>query len=86
MIFGWLGFALIQLFYVPQVVKSLKTREVTGLSLSAWLILWTGLFFYLIYSILRRDPVFITGNSLGLLQAGFQIGLILRFRNRPRGQ
>jgi MtN3 and saliva related transmembrane protein len=79
-LFGWLGLGLIQVFYVPQIIKTFKTRDVRGLSLSAWIILWSGLFCYLIYSITRRDPVFITGQGIGLLQTSLLIGLILKFR------
>ncbi len=41
-ILGWLGFALMQVFFLPQTLKILKTKRVTGLSLPAWLILWLG--------------------------------------------
>jgi len=37
---GWLGFVLIQLFYLPQIRKTLRTRDVQGLSLPAWVVLF----------------------------------------------
>lgn len=77
---GWLGFALVQVFYVPQVIKIVRTRDVSGLSLSAWVILWLGLFFYLIYSVFQRDPVFIAGNAIGVVQSSLMIGLLLKYR------
>ena len=78
--FGWVGFALLQIFYIPQTVRILRTRNVTGLSLMAWVILWLGLFCYVLYSIVRRDVVFIAGNAAGLIQTSLQIGLILKYR------
>ena len=80
LIFGWLGFALLQVFYVPQTVKMLRTRNVEGLSLTAWGILFVGLVSYVIYSFWIRDIVFIAGNIAGVIQTLLQIGLILKYR------
>lgn len=77
---GWIALALFQAFYVPQSLRMLRSRQVEGLSLTAWLILWLAMALYLAYSIARHDVVFIAGNSLGLAQTSFQISLILRFR------
>ncbi|MBI4295158.1 MAG: hypothetical protein HY669_03220 [Chloroflexi bacterium] len=81
-VFGWLGFSLFLIFYAPQTIKMLKTRDVRGLSVSAWVILWLGLFSYLVYSIALRNVVFTAGNAIGLAQASLQLVLILRYRNR----
>lgn len=78
---GWLGFGLIQLFYIPQIIRTLRTRDVSGLSLFSWVVLWLGLLGYLVYSAWRRDPVFVAGNAIGLLQTSFQLGLIWRYRS-----
>ncbi len=82
--FGWIGMVLLQSFYLPQTVKIIKTRDVSGLSLLAWFMLWCGLLSYLIYSIYVRDMVFTAGNAAGLLQSTVVIGLMLRYRNRPQ--
>lgn len=79
-ILGWIGFILVEAFYVPQVIKTVRTRSVAGFSLTAWGILWLGMVFYLIYSITIHDPVFTVGNSVGLAAASFQIALILKYR------
>ena len=77
---GWLGFVLIQLFYLPQIRKTLRTRDVQGLSLPAWVVLWLGILSYLVYSVWRRDRVFVAGNAMGLLLTSLQIGPILKYR------
>ena len=77
---GWLGFGLFQLFYIPQIVRTVRTRDVKGLSLFSWTVLWLGLLASLVCSVWRRDPVFIAGNAMGLLQSSFQLGLIWRYR------
>mgnify|MGYP001817966261 CR=1 FL=1 len=37
--------------FVPQVYKTLKTKEVKGISLSMYLVLFVGMVFWLIYGI-----------------------------------
>ena len=78
---GWLGFGFIQLFYIPQIIRTLRTRDVKGLSLFSWAVLCLGLLASLVYSTWRRDPVFMAGNAIGLLQTSFQLGLIWRYRS-----
>jgi len=79
-IIGWVGFALIQTFYLPQTVKILRSHDVSGLALPSWFILAIALLCYLVYSISIHDPIFIAGNALGALQAVLMIGLILKYR------
>lgn len=79
-ILGWIGFVLVEAFYVPQLIKTLKTRDVSGFSLTAWGVLWLGMAFYLVYSIIIHDPVFTVGNAVGLAASSIQIALILRYR------
>lgn len=79
-IVGWVGFALIQTFYLPQIIKILKSHDVSGLALPSWFILTVALVFYLIYSISIHDLIFIAGNAVGALQAIIMIGLILKYR------
>ncbi len=81
-IFGWLGFVTMQIFFVPQTMKILRTRDVSGLSLPAWVLLWLGFAFYVTYSVAVNDVVFIVGNAMALLQTSLQIGLILKYRGR----
>ena len=81
-VFGWLGFSLFLVFYAPQTIRMLRTKDVSGLSLSAWVILWLALLSYLVYSIAIKNVVFTAGNGIGLFQASVQLGLILKYRNR----
>ena len=81
-VLGWIGLGLVQTFYLPQTIKIIRTKQVVGLSLLSWVILWVGLFFYLVYSIYVGDKVFTVGNSAGMLQSTLVIWLILRYRAR----
>ncbi len=85
-IVGWAGFALTQIFYIPQTIKILRSRDVSGLSLSSWFILAIALLCYLIYSIYRDDLVFIVGNAAGMTQSLLMIALILKFGKKQAAQ
>lgn len=78
-IVGWAGFALTQIFYIPQTFKILRNRDASGLSLPSWFILAIALLCYLIYSVYRHDTVFIVGNAAGMAQSLLMIALILKF-------
>jgi uncharacterized protein with PQ loop repeat len=79
-IVGWAGFALTQIFYIPQIVKIVRSHNVTGLALPSWFILTVALLCYLIYSVWRHDLVFTVGNAAGMVQSLSMIVLIMRYR------
>jgi uncharacterized protein with PQ loop repeat len=77
---GWAGFALTQIFYIPQIIKILRSHDVSGLALPSWFILAIALLCYLIYSVWRHDLVFTVGNAAGMVQSLLMIVLMLRYR------
>jgi uncharacterized protein with PQ loop repeat len=79
---GWAGFALTQIFYIPQIVKIVRSHDVSGLALPSWFILTVALLCYLIYSIWRHDLVFTVGNAAGTVQSISMIALIMKYRER----
>ena len=79
-IVGWAGFALTQIFYIPQIIKILKSHDVSGLALPSWFILAIALLCYLIYSIWRHDLVFTVGNAAGMVQSLSMIALLMKYR------
>ena len=79
-IVGWAGFALTQIFYIPQIIKILKSHDVSGLALPSWFILAVALLCYLIYSVWRHDLVFTVVNAAGMVQSLSMIVLMLRYR------
>jgi uncharacterized protein with PQ loop repeat len=79
-IVGWAGFALTQIFYIPQIVKIVRSHDVSGLALPSWFILTVALLCYLIYSIWRHDLVFTVGNAAGMVQSLSMVALIMRYR------
>jgi lipid-A-disaccharide synthase-like uncharacterized protein len=80
---GWIAVVLTQVFYVPNTLRILRTRDVEGYSLFAWLLLCAGLGCYLVYFASRGDPVGIVANLTGALGSGLTAFCVWRWRVRP---
>jgi uncharacterized protein with PQ loop repeat len=67
---GWIAVVLTQVFYIPNTLKILRTRDVQGYSLAGWAMLTAGLSCYLVYFAARADVVGIVANCCGIAGAG----------------
>lgn len=56
--------------FVPQVWRTWKTRDVSGISLPTYLIITIGLALWLIYGILRGDLPLIVANAVMVVLTG----------------
>ena len=65
--------------FLPQVVKTIRTRHTADLSLLMYVILTVGLFLWLVYGYLRRDVPLIAANSISFTLSA--IILILKIRH-----
>ncbi|MDP6430221.1 MAG: SemiSWEET transporter [Rhodospirillales bacterium] len=77
-----LGFAaalLTTIAFLPQAVKSWRSRSTRDVSLGMLLILVTGIILWLAYGILRVDPPIIAANGVTLFLAGSILVCKLRF-------
>lgn len=68
-ILGLLAGALTTISFLPQVVKTWKTRSAKDLSLGMFLIFWMGVILWLTYGILIEDTPIIVANALTLTLA-----------------
>jgi MtN3 and saliva related transmembrane protein len=64
--------------FVPQVVRTLRTRDTSAISFWMYLLFVIGILLWLTYGILRTDPVIISANAVTLVLAG--IVLIMKIR------
>ena len=55
--------------FLPQVYKTWKTKDVSGLSLPMLLIFFIGIVLWLIYGILRESPSMIFANSITVMSS-----------------
>ena len=63
-LFGYTAAALTTFAFVPQAVKSVRSRDTKSISLSTFVVFTIGVVFWLIYGILRKDSALILANSI----------------------
>ncbi|MEO8538286.1 MAG: SemiSWEET family transporter [bacterium] len=73
---GWVAVVLTQVFWFPNISKILRTRDVDGYSLIAWVIMLCGLSCWLLYFAAKGDVVGIVANVSGVTGAGITTACI----------
>ncbi len=79
----WLGVAagtLTTLSFVPQVLKTWRTKSVEDVSLWMLLAFNAGLLMWLLYGIFTRKPAIIYANTMTLVLALSLLGMKIRYR------
>lgn len=79
-ILGITGSAIMCISAIPQIIRTYQTKCTTGLSISYFAILITGMLLILSYALYKKDIVFILGNVLSLLLTGILIAMCLWYR------
>ena len=81
-IFGYFAAFFTAVSFMPQAIKTVKTRETAGLSLLTYLFLFLGSLSWFIYGVHLTDyPLMIT-NSLTTVFTGIIFYLILSEKNK----
>lgn len=81
-VIGWIAVVLTQVFYIPNTVRILRTRDVRGYSLLGWLLLFSGLVCFLVYFTAQGDAVGIVANVCGVTGSGSTAFCIWLWRGR----
>ena len=79
-IIGWLAATLSTIQFIPQVVKSLKTKETKDLSLGTFLIIVAAASSWILHGIYKEDAVIITANILALVSALIIVALKIIYK------
>lgn len=66
-IIGSVAATLTMLSFVPQIIKSLRTKSVKDVSLFTLVQLSLGVALWIIYGVYRRDPIIICANLVSLM-------------------
>lgn len=69
--------------FVPQVWRTWKTRDVSGISLSTYLIITVGLALWLAYGILKDDLPLMIANAAMVVLTGAITVMKIMFERRP---
>lgn len=65
--------------FVPQVWRTWKTRDVSGISLASYLVITVGLALWLVYGWVRGDLPLIVANSVMVILTGAITVMKLKF-------
>ena len=79
-VIGWIAVVLTQVFYIPNTLKILRTKDVQGYSLTGWSMLAVGLACYLVYFAAEGDLIGVVANVCGVTGAGLTTYCIWRWR------
>ncbi len=72
--------ALTTAAFLPQVIKTWRTRQTRDISLAMFLVLCTGIVLWLIYGVLRDDLALVVGNAITLVLAGTILAFKVRYK------
>ena len=77
---GFVAGALTTASFLPQVLKSWSTRDLSGISLRMYGLFTTGVALWLVYGLLVGNRPIVLWNAVTLLLAGTVLALKLRHR------
>lgn len=66
--------------YLPQAIKTIKTRQTKDLSSGMYIILIIGLLLWLIYGSIIKDVPIIVANSITLLLASIILTIKIKYK------
>ncbi|NBV06909.1 MAG: glutathione synthetase [Proteobacteria bacterium] len=67
---GYIGAFLTTTSFLPQAIKTIKTRDTSGISLVMYLMFVTGVCFWLAYGFLIHSQILIISNSIVFFLSG----------------
>jgi len=79
-VIGLIAAACTTFAYVPQAVKTIKTKDTKSLSLLTYWIMTVGIVLCLSYGILKNDLPIIIANTITLLFAGIILILKIKYK------
>ena len=80
-IFGYVAAFCTAISFLPQAVKTIKTKDTNGLSLLTYLFLFFGSLSWFVYGIVLADIPLMSTNFLTTIFTGIILFLILRGKN-----
>lgn len=85
-IIGNTAAALTTISFLPQAIKTIKTKDTGGLSFPMYLMFVTGVSLWLVYGMMNNQMPIIIGNLITLVLAGIIFGFMLKdlLKNRHK--
>lgn len=76
---GYIAAILTTLSFFPQAIRTIKTKDTSGLSLLMYSLFTIGILFWLIYGIQLGELPIILANAVTLLLSSIILGMKLRY-------
>ncbi|PIT86971.1 MAG: hypothetical protein COU33_00230 [Candidatus Magasanikbacteria bacterium CG10_big_fil_rev_8_21_14_0_10_43_6] len=68
--------------FIPQSLKIIKTKHTKDLSLGMYSILTLGIFLWLVYGVLLKNPPIIIANAISLVFCSTTLVLVFKYSGR----
>jgi len=81
---GWIATILFSIMIVPQMIKTLNTKKVDGVSLSLFVIYLIANIIALIYALLINQMPLIIKYEIAIMTTVFYIAIFYVYRNRVK--
>lgn len=87
-IIGNIAALLTTISFLPQAIKTIKTKDTGGLSFPMYLLFVTGVSLWLIYGALNNQMPIIIGNLVTLILAGIILSFMIKgkFAKKLKGR
>ena len=79
---GFIAAILTTAAFLPQVYKTWKTKDVSGLSFSMLLMFFVGVFLWLVYGYYKESPSMIMANTITLVSAFLLVYFKIAYRKK----
>ncbi len=83
-ILGWTATLLFSTMIVPQMIKTIKTKDTKGVSLTLFIIYIIGNIIALVYALLISQPPLIFKYSVAIMTTAIYIGLYVTYSKRKK--
>lgn len=81
-IIGFSAAILTTAAFLPQVYKTWKTKDVSGLSLPMLIMFFVGVFLWLLYGIYKESPSMISANAITVISAFFLMYFKIKYEKK----
>lgn len=81
---GWIATMLFSVMIIPQMIKTVKTKDTKGVSVTLFIIYLIGNIIALVYAFLISQPPLIFKYTVGILITIIYIGIYINYSRRNR--
>ena len=79
---GYLAGICVAVAFLPQTLKTIKDKDVSGLSLASYIIYCVGILSWILYGVYLGSEQMVIFNAISLVFAGTITYMIVRYKKR----